>query len=50
MNFTFQIMTILAISSLGTKKSQLLNSDEEKTVSREKSHSMGTFLAFFARN
>ena len=33
-------------SSRGTKKSQFLNSDEEKPVSREKSHSMGTFLAF----
>ena len=29
------------------KKSQFLNSDEEKPVSPEKSHSMGTFLAFF---
>ena len=30
------------ISSRGTKKSQFLNSDEEKPVSCEKSHSMGT--------
>ena len=34
------------ISSRGMKKSQFLNSDEEKPVSREKSHIMGTFLAF----
>ena len=35
------------ISSRGTKKSQFLNSDEEKPVSPEKSHSMGRFLACF---
>ena len=37
------------ISSRGTKKSQFLNSDEEKPVSPEKRHSMGTFLTFFGR-
>ena len=36
-----------SISSRGTKKSQFLNSDEEKPVSREKSHSIGIFLTFF---
>ena len=35
------------ISSRGTKKSQFLNLDEEKPVSPEKGHSVGTFLAFF---
>ena len=38
---------ISEISLRGTKKSQFLYADEEKPVSPEKSHSMGTFLVFF---
>ena len=43
----FDALEHIHISSRGTKKRQFLNSDEEKPVLPEESHSMGTFLAFF---